>query len=219
MRKITLLQSGLFLVLLSLIISLGISINYLLLGSLPLGDFRGVTLVITGLIICFMVALVIFRLFVNIMPLDEGEIKPQSKKEFIYHIYLLFYLLIFYPIMRAGVVPLPLMRVVYLALGAKLGENTYSSGIVLDPAFVEVGKNTLIGQYALIVPHAIENEKLSHHKVKIGDHVTIGAHAVVMAGVTIGDNALVATGAIVTKGTVIAAGEVWAGVPAKCIRT
>ena len=39
-----------------------------------------------------------------------------------------------------------------------------------------------------------------------------------MAGVTIEDNALVATGAIVTKGTHISSGEVWAGVPAKCIK-
>jgi acetyltransferase-like isoleucine patch superfamily enzyme len=56
--------------------------------------------------------------------------------------------------------------------------------------------------------------------VRIGDNVTIGARAVVLAGLagcTIGDGATVAIGAVVRKGTVIGAGEVWGGVPARCI--
>jgi acetyltransferase-like isoleucine patch superfamily enzyme len=35
--------------------------------------------------------------------------------------------------------------------------------------------------------------------VRIGDHVWIGASAIVLKGVTIGDNSVVAAGAIVTK--------------------
>ena len=63
----------------------------------------------------------------------------------------------------------------------------------------------------------IENEKLAHYPVRIGNNVTVGAHSVVLAGVTIGDGALVATGAVVKKGTRIGAGEVWGGVPAKLL--
>jgi acetyltransferase-like isoleucine patch superfamily enzyme len=215
MRKITPTQIALFLSLLAVILTLGVAGTALLLGAVPLGDFRGVVLILAAILLTYLFAFAAYRLFLHLFPLLPGDIPPNSRQEFIYHIYLMFFLMLFYPIMRSGVVPLPLLRLVYLTLGAKLGDNTYSSGIILDPIFVEVGANTLIGQYAVLVPHAIENERLSHRPIKIGDNVTIGAHAVVLAGVTIGDNALVATGAIVTKGTRIGSGEVWGGVPAR----
>lgn len=215
MRKISLLQSFVFLSLLGLILACAIGTTYLLAGDLHLGDFRGVVLVALGVLMTYVFAFLVFRLFLYWFPLRAGDVAMASSQEFVYHIYLLFFLILFYPIMRSGAMPVPIMRLVYLALGAKLGDNTYSSGIILDPGFVTVGSNTLIGQFSLIVPHVIENEKLAHHPVAIGNNVTIGAHAVVLAGVTIGDNALVATGAIVKKGTQIAAGEVWGGVPAK----
>ncbi len=218
MRKITMIQTCIFLVLFLLSLVCGVVSTAILFGDLELGDFRGVVLALIGLIMVYMFALMVFRCFLWWMPLYEGEIPRGSKQEFVYHIYLLFFLLMFYPVIRSGAVPVPLMRLFYLALGAKLGNNTYSSGIILDPGFVEIGDNTLIGQYALIVPHAIENEHLAHYRIRLGNNVTIGAHAVVLAGVTIEDNALVATGAIVPKGTYIAAGEVWGGVPAKRIR-
>ncbi|MGI8882475.1 MAG: acyltransferase [Jatrophihabitans sp.] len=47
----------------------------------------------------------------------------------------------------------------------------------------------------------------------IGDHVFIGANAVVNMGVTIGDGAVVAAGAVVTRD--VAAGTVVSGVPAR----
>ncbi len=60
----------------------------------------------------------------------------------------------------------------------------------------------------------IEGSRLAHYPVRIGNNVTIGAHAVVLSDVTIGDDAIVATGAVVKKGTRIGPGEVWGGVPA-----
>lgn len=215
MRKITLLQSLVFLSLLAVILALAYFTTKLTVARIPLGDVRGVVLVVSAILFTYLYAFIVFHLFLRFFPLHAGEVPRGSNQEFIYHVYLLFFLILFYPVMRSGAMPVPIMRLVYLALGAKLGENTYSSGIILDPRFVSVGSNTLIGQFSLIVPHVIENEKLAHHPVVIGDNVTIGAHAVVLAGVTIGDNALVATGAIVKKGTQIAAGEVWGGVPAK----
>jgi acetyltransferase-like isoleucine patch superfamily enzyme len=138
-----------------------------------------------------------------------------SQQEFIYHVYILFYLILFYPIMRSGFMPAPFMRGFYLALGTRLGTNTYSQGIIHDPPFVEIGANSVVGQYALLVPHVIEGSRLAHYPIRIGNNVTVGAHAVVLADVVIGDSAIVATGAIVTKGTRIAAGERWGGVPAR----
>lgn len=218
MRKIRLVQILVFFLLFGTALGLSVFTTGVLFGRLPLGDFRGIVLVFIGIIFIYIYALVLYRLFLHFAPFNEGEIAQDSREEFSYHVYLLFYLILFYPIMRSGFMPVPLMRLVYQALGARLGNNTYSSGIILDPKFVEIGDNTLVGQYALIVPHVIENEKLAHYPVRIGSNVTIGAHSVVLAGVTIGDGALVATGAIVRKGTQIGAGEVWGGVPAKLVR-
>lgn len=218
MRKIVFGQIATFIALLLLAITLAIGTTALLLGSLPLGDFRGIALTFAAIILLYAYAVLLYRLFLYVFPLQEGEIALHSSQEFVYHVYLLFYLLLFYPIMRGGFMPVPLMRLFYQALGAKLGANTYSSGIILDPLFVNMGHDSLVGQYALLVPHVIEGEKLAHARISIGNHVTIGAHAVVLSGVSIGDGAIVATGAVVPKGTQIGAGEVWGGVPAKLLR-
>lgn len=218
MRKINLLQIFTFSFLFTVIAAGALIATPFLFDRFELGDFRGVILLIVGIIIFYIFSFLVFRIFLAIFPLKSGEITKSSPQEFVYHVYLLFFLILFYPLMRSGAVPLPIMRLVYIALGAKLGDNTYSSGIILDPQFVEVGSNSLIGQYALLVPHALENERLGHYPIRIGNNVTIGAHAVVLGGCVIEDNALVATGAVVKKGTHIATGEIWGGVPARRIR-
>ena len=152
----------------------------------------------------------------GISPL-AGKIPLNSRQEFVYHVYQLFFLILFYPVMRSGAVPVPLMRLFYLALGARFGANTYSSGIIFDPGFVSIGENTIVGQHALLVPHVHEGPKIAHFPIRVGNNVTIGAHAVVMSEVVIGDGAIVAVGAIVPKGTHIGSGEVWGGVPARRI--
>lgn len=218
MRKIGVAEIMVFLALLCGVIGLTLITTKFLFGGLPLGDFRGVSLLAAAILVFYMYAFVIYRLFMFFMPLGEGEIAERSREEFSYHVYLLFYLILFYPLMRSGAMPVPLMRLVYLALGARLGPNTYSSGIMLDPPFIDIGSNSIVGQYALLVPHVIEGRRLAHYPIRIGSNVTIGAHAVVLSGVSIGDNAIVATGAVVPKGTKIGADEVWGGVPARCLR-
>ena len=45
------------------------------------------------------------------------------------------------------------MRLFYLALGARLaGNNTYSSGIILDPLFVELGHDCIVGNMRSLFP-------------------------------------------------------------------
>ena len=216
MRKITGPQILVFMTLMSVVLALAIATD-MLLGRLPLGDFRGVAMAVAGIALLYLYALCAYRLFILARPLPEGEIPVGSRDEFTYHVYLLFYLVLFYPVMRSGAVPVPLMRLIYLALGARLGANTYSSGIILDPKFVQIGHNSIVGQFALLVPHVIEGIKLAHYPIRIGNNVTIGAHSCVLSGVTIADNAIVATGAVVAKGTQIGPGEIWGGVPARLI--
>jgi acetyltransferase-like isoleucine patch superfamily enzyme len=219
MRKITPPQIVSFVFLFGLVVALAVSTTALLLGRLPLGDFRGVALVFAALVLVQGYAIAVHRGLLRLFPLLPGEIAPGSRQEFIYHVYVLFYLLIFYPIIRSGFMPAPLMRAYYLALGARLGDNTYSQGIIHDPLFVRIGADSVVGQSALLIPHVIEGERLAHYPIRIGDKVTVGAAAVVLPDVEIGDRAIVATGSVVSKGTRIGADEIWAGVPARCIGT
>lgn len=52
--------------------------------------------------------------------------------------------------------------------------------------------------------------------VGIGENVWIGSGAIILPGVTIGKNAVIAAGAVVTRS--VPEGEVWAGIPAKCVK-
>jgi acetyltransferase-like isoleucine patch superfamily enzyme len=171
-----------------------------------------------GLLV-YLYAIAVYRVFLRYFPLREGEIAEHSREEFAYQVYLLFYLLLFYPLTRNHLLPTPLMRLLYQALGARLGDNSYSAGVIMDPPLTELGANSLIGHDAVLFSHALEGHHLSHARIRIGDNVTVGAKAIVMSGVTIGDGAMVAAGAVVAKGTRIAPGEVWGGNPARLIRS
>lgn len=218
MRVIRASQITVFAALFSLAAVLAVGTTALLPGAFDLGAFRGVILVVAAIAFLYVYAIAIYRGFLHFAPLRAGEIPVGSRQEFIYHVYVLFYLLLFYPVMRSGAPPAPFMRLFYRALGARLGKNTYTQGILHDPPFVEIGADSVVGQSALLIPHVIEGTRLAHYPIRIGNHVTVGAHAVVLSGTTIGDNAIVATGAIVPKDTHIGPGEVWGGVPARPLR-
>ncbi len=218
MRKITLSQILYFQVLLWGAIGCGIFTAGLLIGNLPLGDFRGVALTLGSIVFIYLFAFLIYRIFLHYRPLKEGHLEEGSVEEFTAQVHSLFYLLIFNSLVRTHFLPIPLMRLVYIALGAKLGRNTYSAGAILDPPLTEVGDNTIIGHDAALFAHAIEGRYFSLNSIQIGNNVTIGATAVIMPDVTIGDGAIVSAGAVVSKGTRIGPGEIWGGLPAKLIK-
>jgi len=218
MRQILPAQILTFVVLFCAILALAIGTDWWLLGALPLGDFRGITLVAAAVLLIYLWALVFYRLFLTLMPLHEGEIAEGSREEFAAQVNILFYLMLFNSLIRTHFLPVPLLRLVYLALGARLGRNTYSAGVILDPPLTYIGDNCIIGHDAVLFSHAIEGKRLSLAAIRIGNNVTIGATAVVMSGVNIGDGAIVSAGAVVIKGTSIGAGEIWGGVPAKPLK-
>ena len=215
MRKITPLQILVFVSMLAVALACALVTDHFLFGSLRSDDFRGIVLVLAGVALLYFYAIVIYRLFLRARPIKEGEIPPASGQEFVYHVYILFYLMLFYPVIRSGIPPAPFMRWFYQALGARLGPNTYSQGIIHDPPFVSIGANCVVGQSALLIPHVIETDRLAHYPIVIGDNVTVGASAIILAGVTIGDRAIVSAGAVVTKQTRIGSGETWGGIPAR----
>lgn len=215
MRKIRLPEIATFSTLLALIFLLTVLSTALVRRVLPESEFRVVAVCMAFAFFSYVYAVIAYRWVLRVWPLKNGEIAPGSREEFGYHVYLLFNLILFYPILRSGFVPVPLMRLNYQLLGARLGDNTYSSGIMFDPPLIRIGHDCIVGQSSMLIPHVIEGQRLAHYGITIGNNVTIGAQAVVLAGVSIGDNAIVAIGAVVLKDTVIGAGEVWAGMPAK----
>lgn len=219
MRKITWKPIVVFTSLFIIILTLSSGTTKILPGKLSLGDFRGVVMLLSWIIFVYAYAILIYRIFLAVMPLPEGEIPKNSRTEFIYHVYVLFYLMLFNSIMRTGSPPIPFMRLFYLFLGAKIGNNSYSSGLIYDPIFVQIGNDSVIGESALLVPHIIEGTRLAHYHIQIGNNVTIGAHAVVLAGVKIDDHAIVSANAVIPKNTHIGPGEIWGGIPAKLLKS
>src|SRR6266704_3356039 len=130
MRKITAPQVLVFFGLLTLILALGLATAYGLLGALPLGDFRGVVLTLGGVLSVYLWAFAIYRIFLHVMPLQEGELTSGSRAEFAAQVNILFYLMLFNSLIRTHFLPVPLMRLVYLALGARMGPNSYSAGTI-----------------------------------------------------------------------------------------
>lgn len=218
MRKISGQQISLFLLMFGVILTLGVGTAYGLLSLLPLGDFRGVTILIGAVLFVYIYAFAMYRLFLHFMPLQEGELAEGSREEFAAQVNILFYLLLFNSLIRTRFLPVPMMRLVYQALGARLGNNTYSAGTLLDPPLTEFGDNCIIGHDAVLFCHAIEGRHFALSRIRVGDNVTIGATAVVMSGVFIGDSAIISAGAVVLKDTLIGPGEVWGGVPARRLK-
>lgn len=70
-----------------------------------------------------------------------------------------------------------------------------------------VGNNVSIGHNAII------------HGCTIHDNVLIGMGAIIMDNVEIGSHTIIAAGAVVLEGTQIPEGTIWAGVPARRVKT
>jgi acetyltransferase-like isoleucine patch superfamily enzyme len=193
----------------------GIGTTMLTLAWWPLGDFRGVALSLVGAGLCLAYLVGAYRLFLRLFPLPTGDVPVGTRAETAYNVHNGFFLLFFSPLLRSWLIPVPWLRLFYIALGARIGPGSYPSGIITDPTLVRIGHHTIIGQDALIVPHILEGDRVALHPVRIGDRATIGTHAIVLAGTEIGDGAIVAAGAVVAKFTRIGPGETCGGVPAK----
>ena len=96
----------------------------------------------------------------------------------------------------------------YIKLGNKVN---IQDGAIIHCTYqkyaTEIGNNVSIGHNALV------------HGCTIHDNVLIGMGAVVMDGVLIESNSIIAAGAVVLEGTILCGGSVYAGVPAKKVKS
>ena len=108
-----------------------------------------------------------------------------------------------------------------------IGDYTFvGRGTELDIAKeIVIGSNVLIAPRVFITDHShniddgqpIQSQGCTTQSIMIGDDVWIGTGAVIVLGVSIGPGAVIGAGAIVNRN--VPANEVWAGVPARKIRT
>lgn len=96
----------------------------------------------------------------------------------------------------------------YIKMGNKVNVQ---DGAILHCTYqrcpVNIGNNVSIGHRAIV------------HGCTIEDNVLIGMGAIVMDNVVIESNSIIGAGSVVTEGTRVPSGTVFAGVPAKQIKT
>lgn len=94
-----------------------------------------------------------------------------------------------------------------LEKGMKVGKNCHGlAACTIDYAhcwLIEIGDNVTFAPQVYLLAHDASTKRHLDYtkiaKVKIEDHVFIGARALIMPGVTIGENAIIAAGSVVTK--------------------
>ncbi len=101
--------------------------------------------------------------------------------------------------------------------GMKIGKNSTVLGRIFDPELIEIGNNTLVGTFAILGAHVIQNGKIYRERIRIGDNCTIGGQVFIYPGVIIEDNCLIGGNSVVPKGKRLDAG-IWVGIPVKKIK-
>ena len=94
----------------------------------------------------------------------------------------------------------------------RIGNNVnIQDGVIIHCTYrkapVEIGDNVSIAHGAIV------------HGCTIHDNVLIGMGAIIMDGAVIESNSVIAAGALISKNTLVKSGSVFAGVPAKQIKT
>lgn len=88
--------------------------------------------------------------------------------------------------------------------GSNIQDGTVIHG---DEGEVRIGKNVTVGHKAML------------HGCTIADNALVGMCATVLDGAVVEEGAMVAAGAVVSPGKVVTAGTLWAGCPARELKS
>jgi carbonic anhydrase/acetyltransferase-like protein (isoleucine patch superfamily) len=106
----------------------------------------------------------------------------------------------------------------------------FSAVLRADVNYIRIGNRVNIqdgavihGTYKKAPTNIGDNVSIAHnatiHGCTIHDNVLVGMNAVILDDVIIQSNSIIAAGAVVTKGTIVESGSVYAGIPAKKVKT
>ncbi len=102
--------------------------------------------------------------------------------------------------------------------GPKSRSCYFADPCILDPHFVEIGKNVTIGFGTTIAGHVQERDSVSIRRTIIEDDVLIGGYSVV-SGAHLKKGAIIGISSVVLPGSVVGPNEYWSGNPARRRRT
>jgi acetyltransferase-like isoleucine patch superfamily enzyme len=151
-----------------------------------------------------------------VSPLREGTYRASThaRELYLYNLYSFLIITFLFPIFLNPLIPPPFRKLFYRLTGTRFGKGIISiGGRIADPHhLVTVEEGAIIGDDALILPHAIvlhPEHTVILRPVRIAAGAVVGAKSVVMPGVTVGERATIKAMSLVPMGTVIAPGEVW----------
>ncbi|TFG12266.1 hypothetical protein EU537_09980 [Candidatus Thorarchaeota archaeon] len=98
----------------------------------------------------------------------------------------------------------------HMLFGAKIGKATVvGNGRLFNPERTIIGDECFFGYDAIMSGHVYEGDRLYLKTVEIGNNVTVGANAVILAGAEIGDNVIIGANTVVPKNKVIPPNTIW----------
>jgi acetyltransferase-like isoleucine patch superfamily enzyme len=125
-----------------------------------------------------------------------------------------------------GIPSNPYHPLAWLVGEPEIGEGTWIGAFcVIDGSGgLRIGRSCDIAAGAHVYTHSTVRQAISENRApierrptEIGDHVHIGANAVVLMGCTIGDHSVIGAGAVVREGTVAPPYSLLVGVPARVL--
>ena len=117
-----------------------------------------------------------------------------------------------------GLLPPPLRKLFYAALGAKMGKGIISiGGRLVDPHLISIEESAMIGDDALLTPHAYARtttDILILGRIEIKRNAIVGAKSMILPGVIVGENSMINAMSLVPMNTKIPPNQIWGGNPA-----
>ena len=140
--------------------------------------------------------------------LEDGYYKQETEDWLLYEFAQVYYILIPY---FAGFLSVFLDTAPrHILFGAKIGRNTViGNGRIFNPERTIIGEGCFFGYDAILSGHVYESGCLYLKTVRLGNNVTVGSNAVILAGADIGDNVLIAATSVVPKDKVIPPNTMW----------
>jgi len=140
--------------------------------------------------------------------LEDGSYPMETEEWLLYEYYEVYYVL--FPYFAWFFSVFMDTRPRHTLFGAKIGKNTVvGNGRLFNPERTIIGDNCFFGYDAILSGHVYEGGRLYLKTVKLGNNVTVGANAVILAGAEIGDNVIIAANSTVPKDRVIPPNTVW----------
>lgn len=186
--------------------------------SMPyLGDYHVIADLLVFLLVFGMASVAGCRIIMALGLIDLGDYSMEDRTFAWWKLFT-----VSYEFGRGALLPFTILffrPVVAKLFGAKIGSDIALGGHLVDPQFVTIGCEAIIGQDSVITAHVITSGRIRLAAVTISDGATVGVNSVIMAGTSLGKNAVVAAGSVVPPDTTIPPGELWGGIPAKKIKS